>query len=75
MQNYYLDPNPQADGHRRVHRQGCQRFPLIESPIYLGMFIAAGPAIAIARRRYFKQSTGCPYCLPTMRLPCSERER
>ena len=66
MPNYFLNPNIQADGYRKVHREGCPKVYLIKAPLYLGRFISHGAAVALAAQRY-AQADGCECCMSDVR--------
>ena len=61
MASYYVNTNAQPNGDHEVHRDGCGVMPAAANRKYLGEFANCYPAVAEARRIFYK-ANGCFYC-------------
>ncbi len=61
MDLYYVNINPQKNGHHEVHTSVCQYLPNFINRKYLGLFDNCQLAIAQAKKTY-PQSNGCKTC-------------
>lgn len=61
MARYYVNQNPQQNGHHEVHVLSCTYMPRPQNRIFLGDSTACRPAVDGARR-HFKKVDGCYWC-------------
>lgn len=59
MKLYYVSSDDHQTGKHRVHKLGCEDFPL--TYVYLGLFSAADEALKKARK-YYSKVEPCPAC-------------
>lgn len=64
MYKYYVnrDDSKNPNNNHEVHKEGCRYMPT--SKIFLGEFVNAVPAVAKAKRDYYKDADGCIHCCP-----------
>lgn len=70
MASYFVDRRAQANGDHAVHdRSRCPPacFPGAGDAEYLGEFLHARQALAVAQVRY-PQVNGCPRCVPEVHI-------
>ena len=61
MARYYMNKNSQTNGDHEVHKEGCNRMPLIQNRLFIGNFLSCRQAVAAAKR-INPRADGCFYC-------------
>ncbi len=65
MEKYYANSQAQKTGEHEVHRQICDRLPLLEHRIDLGRHMNCDSAMKVAKKKLNTDNVdGCAYCCP-----------